>query len=242
VRVHRMGVCGTDIACYLGKFPYFEFPRIPGHELGVEVLQVGSGVSHLRAGMRCCVEPYLNCGKCDACLRGHTNCCEHNQTYGVMCDGGLTDQVILPAHKLHPVGDLSYSQAALVETLAIGCHAVNRAAPQPNENVLVIGAGPIGLSVVEFAKLTGANVIVADINQARLDFVSRSMGVPNTILLNGGSSDEQAVRACGRGRLADFVIDATGNAKSMVRALEFTVFAGRVVYVGITRDLLELAH
>ena len=242
VRVHRMGVCGTDIACYLGKFPYFEFPRIPGHELGVEVLEVGSGVSHLQPGMRCCVEPYLNCGKCDACLRGHTNCCEHNQTYGVMCDGGLTKQVILPANKLHPTGDLSYSQAALVETLAIGCHAVNRAASQPGQNVLVIGAGPIGLSVVEFAKLAGANVIVADIHQARLDFVSRSMGIQHTVLFSGGPSDEQAVRQCGGGRMADVVMDATGNASSMIRALEFSVFAGRVVYVGITRDQLELAH
>lgn len=242
VRVHRMGVCGTDVACYLGKFPYFEFPRIPGHELGVEVLKVGDGVNHLVPGMRCCVEPYLNCGKCDACLRGHTNCCEHNQTYGVMCDGGLTDQVILPARKLHPAGELSYSQAALVETLAIGCHAVNRAAPQPGQNVLVIGAGPIGLSVVEFAKLTGANVMVADVNQARLDFVARSMGIQHTILFGNDTTDEQAVRQCGDGRLADVVMDATGNAHSMVRALEFAAFAGRVVYVGITRDRLELHH
>ncbi|MBX3419990.1 MAG: zinc-binding alcohol dehydrogenase family protein [Pirellulaceae bacterium] len=242
VRVHRMGVCGTDIACYLGKFPYFAFPRIPGHELGVEVLEVGQAVGHLRPGMRCCVEPYLNCGQCDACLRGHTNCCEHNQTYGVMCDGGLTDQVILPANKLHPVGELSYSQAALIETLAIGCHAVNRAAPQLGENVLVIGAGPIGLSVIEFAKLTGANVMVADVNPSRLEFVQQSMKLPNVIRFQGDQTDEIAVRQRGGGRLADIVIDATGNARSMVRAFEFAVFAGRVVYVGITQERLEFAH
>ena len=239
VRVHRMGVCGTDVSCYLGKFPYFEFPRIPGHELGVEAHEVGEGVENVRGGERCCVEPYLNCGACDACVRGHTNCCEHNKTYGVMCDGGLTEMVILPARKLHPVGTLSYEQAALVETLAIGCHAVDRGAPKPGENVLVIGAGPIGLSVIEFAKLSGANVIVADVNAQRLDFVRDSMGVPCTVLIESSDQDISAVRNQGNGRLADVVIDATGNQHSMVRAMEFAAFTGRVVYVGITQNKLE---
>ena len=76
VRTHRMGICGTDYSGYLGKMPFIEYPRILGHELGVEVLATGSGVTHLRAGDRCSVEPYLNCGTCHACLRGCTNCCE----------------------------------------------------------------------------------------------------------------------------------------------------------------------
>ena len=239
VRVHRMGVCGTDVSCYLGKFPYFAFPRIPGHELGVEVLETGPGVTSLRAGDRCCVEPYLNCGNCDSCRRGHTNCCEHNQTFGVMCDGGLTEQVILPARKLHRVGSLSYSQAALVETLAIGCHAVNRGTPATHENILILGAGPIGLSTFEFARLSGARVIVADVNQRRLDFVRDTMGATQTVLFRDDESDFEAVRRLGDGRLADLVIDATGNHLSMVRALEFAAFAGRVVYVGITSNKLE---
>lgn len=242
VRVHRVGVCGTDIGCYLGKFPYFAFPRIPGHELGVEVVKVGSAVMHLQPGDRCCVEPYLNCGTCDACRRGYTNCCEHNQTFGVMCDGGLTEQVVLPARKLHPVGELSYAQAALVETLAIGCHAVDRGAPQESEAVLIIGAGPIGLSALEFARLSGARVLVADISESRLAFVREQMGVPKTVLFRGDESDEAAVRRHNDGRLADVVIDATGNNVSMVRAMEFTAFAGRVVYVGITQGKLEFAH
>ncbi len=239
VRVHRMGVCGTDVSCYLGKFPYFEFPRIPGHELGIEVLEIGADVDNVRIGERCCVEPYLNCGVCDACVRGHTNCCEHNKTYGVMCDGGLTEMVILPARKLHPVGTLSYEQAALVETLAIGCHAVDRGAPKPTENVLVIGAGPIGLSVIEFAKLSGANVIVADVNAQRLSFVRDSMGIQGTVEIAGSDSDIDAVRKQGNGRLADVVIDATGNQHSMVRSMEFAAFTGRIVYVGITQNKLE---
>jgi 2-desacetyl-2-hydroxyethyl bacteriochlorophyllide A dehydrogenase len=242
VRVHRMGVCGTDISCFLGKFPFFEFPRIPGHELGVEVIAVGSDVKHLSIGQKCCVEPYLNCGKCYACRRGFTNCCEHNQTFGVMCDGGLTDEVILPARKLHPVGDLSYDQAALVETLAIGCHAVDRAHPKSGEAVLVIGAGPIGLSVIEFAKLSGARVIVADISESRLAFVRDRMGVVNTVRFAGDERDPKAVLEANGGEFADVVIDATGNHHSMARALEFAAFAGRVVYVGITQNKLEFFH
>jgi alcohol dehydrogenase len=237
-----MGVCGTDVGCYLGKFPFFEFPRIPGHELGVEVIAVGEGVTNVKPGDRCCVEPYLNCGQCDSCRRGHTNCCEHNQTFGVMCDGGLTDQVILPARKLHPAGSLSYEQAALVETLAIGCHAVDRGAPKAGENTLILGAGPIGLSALEFARSADANVIVADVNQQRLNFVTESMGVAKTLLLQGSEQDIETIQRLGNGRLADVIVDATGNHHSMIRAFEFAAFAGRVVYVGITQNDLQFPH
>lgn len=242
VRIHRMGVCGTDVGCYLGKFPFFEFPRIPGHELGVEVMEVGDGVEHLEVGDRCCVEPYLHCGHCDSCQRGLTNCCEHNQTFGVMCDGGLTEEVILPANKLHRANSLTYDQAALVETLAIGCHAVDRGVPSQGQNALILGAGPIGLSALEFARLSGANVIVADINSQRLDFVSESMGVNQTVLLRDDESDMERIRQFGNGRLADVIVDATGNHHSMVRAFEFAAFRGRVVYVGITQNDLQFPH
>ena len=156
VRVHQVGICGTDLGGYLGKMPFFSYPRIPGHELGVEVVSVGDGVTNVRPGDRCSVEPYLNCQRCHACGRGHTNCCHHNQTLGVHCDGGLRRYYTVPARKLHVGASLDFEQLALVETLAIGSHAVFRAAPKSGETVLVIGAGPIGLSVIEFAKLSGA--------------------------------------------------------------------------------------
>src|SRR3954454_20813260 len=89
VRVHRVGICGTDISGYLGKMPFFSYPRIPGHELGVEVLEVGAGVTTIQPGDRCAVEPYINCQNCFSCARGHSNCCENHQTLGVHCDGGL---------------------------------------------------------------------------------------------------------------------------------------------------------
>jgi alcohol dehydrogenase len=242
VRVHRVGICGTDISGYLGKMPFFSYPRIPGHELGVEVLAVGAGVTNVKPGDRCSVEPYMNCGQCFPCRKGATNCCENLKVLGVMMDGGLTERITLPARKLHPANGLAPEQCALVETLAIGCHAVNRGNPQPGEHVLVIGAGPIGLSVVEFAKLSGARTIVMDLNAQRLEFVRHKMGVADTVLSRGDGSELEALRAMTGGALAQCVIDATGSNKSMSAAFQFCGFTGRLVYVGITPAEVVFPH
>src|SRR5205807_1645656 len=190
VRVHRVGICGTDISGYLGKMPFYSYPRIPGHELGVEVIAAGPGVSNVKPGDRCSVEPYLNCQHCYACRRGHTNCCETNQTLGVHCDGGLRPRFLIPARKLHASRKLAFDQLALVETLAIGCHALNRSALAAHESCLIIGAGPIGLATLEFAKLTGAKIIVLDMNEQRLDFCRNVMGARRTIKLSGNVEND----------------------------------------------------
>jgi len=237
VRVHRVGICGTDISGYLGKMPFFSYPRIPGHELGVEVVAVGAGITDVQPGDRCSVEPYINCQNCSSCRRGHTNCCENHQTLGVHCDGGLRPEFIVPARKLHISRKLSFEQLALVETLGIGCHAINRANPQSTESVLVIGAGPIGLSVIEFAKLSGAKTIVMDLNQQRLDFCAKVMGISATVLATGDGSEEERIRQQTHdGSWPTVVVDATGSPKSMSHALNYVGFAGRLVYVGITPE------
>ena len=242
VRVHQVGICGTDLGGYLGKMPFFSYPRIPGHELGVEVVSVGDGVTNVRSGDRCSVEPYLNCRHCHACRRGHTNCCHHNQTLGVHCDGGLRQHYTVPARKLHVGASLDFEQLALVETLAIGSHAVFRAAPKSGETVLVIGAGPIGLSVIEFAKLSGARTVVMDMNEQRLAFVRDVMGVTDTVLTRGDGSEFTVVETLTDGNGAEVVIDATGSNKSMSQALGLCAFAGRLVYVGITQADLSFPH
>ena len=189
IRIRRVGICGTDIGGYLGKMPFFSYPRIPGHELGVEILEIGSNVTHVKPGDLCSVEPYINCQKCYSCRRGFTNCCEHHQTLGVMCDGGLTKKMILPGRKMHLANKLTPDQCALVETLGIGCHAIGRGHPQSHETVLVIGAGPIGLSVVEFSKLSGAKTIVMDMSESRLAFARKAMGVEHVILTKGDGEE-----------------------------------------------------
>lgn len=242
VRVHEVGICGTDYGGYLGKMPFYSYPRIPGHELGVEVLAVGPDVTNVKPGDRCAVEPYINCQKCYPCRTGHNNCCENHQTLGVHCDGGLRPRFLVPARKLHVSTRLAFEQLALVETLAIGCHAVHRGAPRPGEHVLVIGAGPIGLSVVEFARLSGARTIVMDVLPHRLEFVRNHMRVPDTLLVRDDGSELTQLADMTHGQLADVVIDATGNQRSMSTAMKYAAFAGRLVYVGITQQELCFPH
>jgi 2-desacetyl-2-hydroxyethyl bacteriochlorophyllide A dehydrogenase len=242
VRVDHVGICGTDLAGYLGKMPFFSYPRIPGHELGVEVLALGNNVSHVQVGDRCAVEPYLNCESCFACQRGHTNCCEQNQTLGVHCDGGLRPRFIITARKLHPANGLSMPQCALIETLAIGSHAVFRGGDLSGKNVVVVGAGPIGLSVLVFANLAGANVIVLDQLQSRLAFVNKHFAVAATVLASQADDSVSKVMKLTHQQGAEVVIDATGNAQAMVHAMHYCAFGGRLVFVGITHSELRFLH
>jgi 2-desacetyl-2-hydroxyethyl bacteriochlorophyllide A dehydrogenase len=236
VAVHRVGICGTDISGYLGKMPFYSYPRIPGHELGVEVLEVGNDVTNVKVGDRCSVEPYMNNPESFASKRNQENCCDELQVLGVHVDGGLRPRFVLPARKLHASTSLAMEQLALVETLGIGCHAVDRCSPQPDENVLVIGAGPIGLSVLEFVKLSGATTIVMDMNEQRLAFCKESMGVDHTVTFSGDGSETEALRELTDGNLPTIVIDATGNSSSMSSALNYVAHTGKLVYVGITTD------
>ncbi len=242
VRTHRMGVCGTDISCYLGKFPFFDFPRIPGHELGVEVVSVGEGVTNVKAGDRCSIEPYMNCGECYACRRGAINCCQNLKVIGVMMDGGLCESFLVRADKLHPSTKLSYDQLALVETLAIGCHANDRGAPEKGDHALIIGMGPIGLATLEFARLTDATISVMDMNQGRLDFVRDNYGIENTVLFKGDGSEVERMKELTGGDMFQVITDATGNKYSMSGALQYLAPTGRLVYVGITTDELTFRH
>lgn len=242
VRTHRMGICGTDYSGYLGKMPFFKYPRIPGHELGVEVLAVGEGVTNVRPGDRCSVEPYMNCGRCYACRKGNSNCCETLNVIGVMVDGGLCEQFLIRADKLHPSEKLTFEQLALVETLAIGCHATDRGAPKEGDHVLIIGAGPIGLATLEFTRLTGATVTVMDMVASRLEFCRGRYGVPHTVLFKGDGAETEQMKRITGGDMYSLVTDATGSNRSMSNALHYVAHTGSLVYVGITTDEVSFPH
>jgi 2-desacetyl-2-hydroxyethyl bacteriochlorophyllide A dehydrogenase len=233
VRVHRIGVCGTDLHAFRGRQPFFSYPRVLGHELGVEVVHPGGGT--LRAGDRCAVEPYLNCGTCIACRHGRPNCCSSLSVLGVHQDGGMRELIAVRPDKLHASSSLSYEQLALVETLAIGAHAVERADLQQGEFALVIGAGPIGVSVVQFARAAGARVAVVDTSAARLELCRRLWNVECTV--DGLSANAEAeVRDAGGGELPAVVFDATGNAQSMCAAFRWPCAGGRLVFVGLVQS------
>ncbi|MEM6363514.1 MAG: zinc-binding alcohol dehydrogenase family protein [Planctomycetota bacterium] len=248
VRTHRMGICGTDTSGYLGKFPFFQYPRIPGHELGVEVVEVGEGVTHVSPGDACSVEPYMNCKSCHACRKNQGNCCVALNVIGVMVDGGLQEQFLVRGDKLHSSNRLTFDQLALVETLAIGKHASDRGGGGAGDHVLVIGAGPIGLATLEFVRISGATPSVMDLSQPRLDFVADTYGVDHLIRVPGVDEASTAtsvidqVNDITEGNRYDVVIDATGNHHSMSAALEYVAPTGCLAYVGITTQAISFQH
>ncbi|MEO7911297.1 MAG: zinc-binding alcohol dehydrogenase family protein, partial [Roseiflexaceae bacterium] len=205
------------------------------HELGVEVLALDPAAlaSPIAIGDRCSVEPYLHCGICGACRRGRQNCCVRLQVLGVHIDGGMREYINVPIAKLHRSATLSYEQLALVETLAIGAHAVQRAQIEPGEWALVIGAGPIGLATLQFASLAGARMIALDVNAERLEFCRTRGLAAHTI--DGRDDPLAALQALTGGELATAVFDATGNLASMARAFEYVGHAGRLTFVGLAQ-------
>lgn len=232
VRVRRIGICGTDTHAFHGRQPFFTYPRVLGHELGVEVLAVGDGVENVRPGDRCAVEPYLNCGECPACRMGKGNACQSMRVLGVHVDGGMCERLIVPARKLHPSSVLDWESLALVEPMAIGAHAVARGMARPGQFALIIGAGPIGLATATFARVAGAGVILMDVDSTRLDFARARLGFEAT--LNATAPDvESQLRECCGGRAPDLVLDATGHPASMERAFDFPGHGGRLVFVGL---------
>jgi 2-desacetyl-2-hydroxyethyl bacteriochlorophyllide A dehydrogenase len=232
VRVHRIGICGTDLHAFRGRQPFFSYPRILGHELGVEILEIDANDFGLKVGDRCAVEPYLNCGNCVACRRGKTNCCTSLKCLGVHTDGGMRERIAVPIHKLHKSDELSLDQLALVETLGIGAHAVARANLDAGEFALVVGAGPIGLSVLQFLKPAGAVPIVIDVNQKRLDFCRRTLDVEHCI---DASSDVVLQLKHITGDQPTAVFDATGNAQSMMKSFSYAANGGKLIFVGLVQ-------
>ena len=234
VRVHRVGVCGSDLHAFRGKQPFFTYPRVVGHELGVEIVALGKPEDHLAVGDRCAVEPYLNCGHCIACRRGKTNCCVRLQVLGVHIDGGMRELLTVPVTKLHRSQRLSMDQLALVEMLTIGAHAVRRGQPEPGECVLVIGAGPIGLSAIAFARLTGARVMVLEVSERRRQFCRQHLKV-ETCLAGQTDTTVDELQSLLNGDLPTTVFEATGNPNSMMQSVQYVANGGKLIFVSLVQ-------
>ncbi len=225
LRVHRVGVCGTDFHAFHGRQPFFVYPRVIGHELGAEVVEAPPNERGIAAGDGCTVEPYLNCGTCAPCRSGHYNNCEDIRVLGVHADGGLREFLAAPIDHIYKTSRLSFDQLALVEPLSIGAQAVMRSGLTSGELALVVGAGPIGVAVTQLALATGACVRVVETSAYRRALVER-MGVETL-----ATPDEW---------LADAVIDATGNPTSMAQCFSRARFGGRIVWVGIVHDAVPV--
>ncbi|MCY9663335.1 zinc-binding alcohol dehydrogenase family protein [Paenibacillus chondroitinus] len=233
VRIKRIGICGTDLHAYKGNQPFFSYPRVLGHELSGYVEEIGEGVTGLQAGDQVSIVPYLHCGTCIACRHGNTNCCTDMKVLGVHTDGGMRELISVPASHLIKTDGLTLDEAAMLEPLSIGAHAVRRSGLRAGETVLVIGAGPIGLGVMVLAKQFGANVIAMDINDERLAFCRKWAGVDHTV--NALQQPKEQLAELTNGDMPTIVFDATGNARSMTDAFGLVAHSGKLVYVGLVK-------
>ncbi|WP_436490519.1 zinc-binding alcohol dehydrogenase family protein [Chitinophaga sp. ARDCPP14] len=241
IRIRKIGICGTDLHAFEGTQPYFNYPRILGHELAGEIVDLdGITSTSFHIGELVTVIPYENCGVCIACRNGKPNCCENIAVLGVHKDGGMAEYLSVPERLLVHGNGLTAEQLALVEPLSVSAHGIRRAAVQPGEFVLVMGAGPIGLAAMEFARIAGAQVIATDIQDKRLQFAQQALGIPFTI--NAAADVATQLRNITGGDMPVVVIDATGNQKAINNGIYYLAHGGRYVLIGLQKDLLQFSH
>ncbi|MER8992743.1 zinc-binding alcohol dehydrogenase family protein [Mesorhizobium sp. M0074] len=233
VAVSHVGICGTDYHIFEGKHPFLAYPRIMGHEVSGTVTEVSEDVD-LAVGEAVIVNPYLACGKCIACRQGKPNCCVRIEVLGVHRDGAMCEQILVPAQNLYPANGLSLADAAAVEFLAIGAHAVRRSLADPGARTLVIGAGPIGLGTALFARIAGLDVTLLDMSAERLGFAESELGFATLDGSRGAAAD--LVREATGGDGFDVVFDATGNTRSVQSAFAHVAHGGALVLVSVVKD------
>lgn len=240
IKIKRTGICGTDLHAFEGTQPYFEYPRILGHELAGEIVETGNAAG-FETGETVTIIPYFNCGTCIACRSGKPNCCVSLKVCGVHIDGGMAEYLSVPAYALVHGNGLSLDELALVEPLAIGAHGVKRAGIVSGEFALIIGAGPIGLGTMEFAKIAGAKVIAMDVNSERLQFCREKLTVDHTIDAKSANVMEE-LRDITRGDMPTVVIDATGNQKAINNGFQYMAHGGRYVLIGLQKGDISFSH
>lgn len=231
LKMKRLGICGTDLHAFKGQQPFFSYPRILGHEIAAEVVEFGDQVQHLSIGELCTVMPYRNKDVDQAVRRGKTNCGGALSVFGVHEDGAMQEYITYPGHLVFPANELSLDQIAMIEPLAIGSHAVERAEIQADDIVLVIGAGPIGIGTVAMALLKGAKVLILDMNENRLAFMARNYPSVTCVRLN--DNVVPTLQELLSGDLPTVILDATGNKTSMQNCLEYVAVGGTIVYIGL---------
>ncbi|MCE7040480.1 zinc-binding alcohol dehydrogenase family protein [Dyadobacter sp. CY312] len=240
IKIKRIGICGTDLHAFEGTQPYFNYPRILGHELAGEIVET-DGAPGFAVGESVTFIPYFNCGECIACRNGKPNCCTTIKVFGVHIDGGMSEYVSVPSYSLIHGNGLSFDELALVEPLAIGAHGIRRAAVTKEDTVLVVGAGPIGLGTMEFARIAGATVIALDINDSRLQFCREKIGVSHTINAVTENVQERLVELT-NGDMPTVIVDATGNLRAINTAFQYLAHGGRYVLIGLQKGEITFSH
>lgn len=240
LQINKVGICGTDLHAYAGNQAFFTYPRILGHELASVVKEISPNPQGIKAGDKVVVMPYVSCGKCIACRKGKTNCCTNIKVLGVHTDGGMQEQIVVPSSILIKANHLSDDQMAIVEPLAIGAHAIRRAAIEKDEYVVVIGCGPIGIGIMKLAQIAGAKVIALDMNEERLNYAKEKIGVDHIVNVAGDPVKE--IESITNGDLATAVFDASGHKGALESGPNYMSHGGRFVLVGLSKGELTYMH
>jgi len=238
IRIRSVGLCGTDYHIFAGRHPFLEYPRVMGHELAGEIVQTSPG-SSFQVGQIVAINPYLACGTCIACRKGKPNACMNIRVLGVHTDGGMCELLTVPERAVLDATGLTLDQAAMIEFLAIGCHAVSRAGVAPGARALVVGAGPIGIAAGLFARLRGAAVTLVDTRGARLAYAREALGFTDVVEASPALSAALLERTSSE--MFDVVFDATGALAAMAQSLNYVAHGGTLVFVGVAPGDLVLS-
>ncbi len=238
VKIKAAGVCGSDLGSFLGTFLLVTYPRIPGHEIAGEVVEVCKNDRNIAIGDKVTLEPLVRCERCYPCRIGRYNCCENLQVLGVHLDGGMREYFRVPVNLLHKLpDDMDMHVGALVEPLTIGMQAVNRSMLCEGETALILGAGPIGLMTLAVAKSRNAKVISVDLIASRLE-KAEELGADYAINPTSVSLHE-AVKEITNGEMANVVFEAVGAAATIESTIYLVSYAGRIVIVGHGHEPVE---
>jgi 2-desacetyl-2-hydroxyethyl bacteriochlorophyllide A dehydrogenase len=240
LKVKKVGICGTDLHAYTGNQAFFTYPRILGHELATQVIEIDDNPHGIKPGDNVVIMPYVSCKQCVACRNGKTNCCTSIKVLGIHTDGGMQERISVPVDLLIPAQNLSDDQMAVVEPLAIGAHAIRRAQLESGGTIVVVGCGPIGIGIMKLGQIAGARVIAIDMNQQRLDYAKEKIGIDHTIL--GGSDAVQKVSEITGGDMATTVFDATGHKGALESGPDYMAHGGKYVLVGLSKGELTFTH
>jgi len=240
LRVLYCGICGADVASFTGNQPFTTYPRIPGHEFSAQIVEIPENDKGFKAGDIITCNPYFNCGECYACRRGLVNACHDNQTMGVQRDGSFQEYITMPVERLIDGKGLSAKELALIEPFSISAHALSRAAVKEGDNLLIMGAGPIGLFALIKAKAMGARVAVADLLESRLE-LAREYGAD--LIINNKTDDLKALcEEFTNGQGFDVCVEACGAPVTFLTCIEQAAHGANVILIGNGKKETTFVH
>lgn len=233
------GICGSDLGTYRGTFAYASYPRIPGHEFSAEIIEIGDNDRNLKPGMIVTCNPYFNCGHCYSCQRGLVNCCTSNETMGAQRDGAFSEYITMPIERIYDGKGLSAKTLALIEPFCISYHGISRANIQPNDKVLVIGAGAIGVLAAVAAKAKGAKVYISDVAENKMNYAIETFGLDGGILNDSPENFIKRVEEITNGNYFDVTIEAVGLPSTFQACIDAAAFGARMVQIGVGKRTHE---